>query len=104
VGFRVYGAFRSRQLEGARRHVVFKLDSKGDRRWDYRVTFDRVDRASCKLRGDGKKRIGKVERRSHGLRCSVRLPRLKRHFTWRVVGRYHRKDRAPDRGRFSLTE
>lgn len=51
TGFRTHKRFRGRYLEGRYRYVLFKLDTKGDRRWDYGIYFDRFDVTSCLLAG-----------------------------------------------------
>jgi hypothetical protein len=100
-GFTLHGRFRPRYLRGPNRYVLFKLDTKGGRRWDRFVAFDRVNVTSCVLTGRGSlERFGRVLREGRRLMCSVRWRHRKRHWSWKVVSRYKRKDRAPNRGRY----
>jgi hypothetical protein len=51
AGFRTHKRFRGRYLKGERRSVSFALDTKGDRKWDYGIYFDRFDITTCLLAG-----------------------------------------------------
>jgi hypothetical protein len=104
AGFRTHKPFRGRYLKGRQRYVLFKLDTKGDRRWDYGIYFDRVDVTSCLLAGGRyHEDYGKITRKRNGLTCrQIRMPGLRRNVTWKVVSRHRRKDLAPNQGRFPL--
>jgi hypothetical protein len=71
AGFRTHKRFRGRYLKGKRQYVSFALDTKGDRKWDYGIYFDRFDITTCLLAGGRyHEDFGVVKKKRNGLHLS----------------------------------